>query len=123
MNENHLKETPIPAEAAAAEPASAPENGKEKLSRKERMARWKAAKAARRQELEDYYRYAPWTKRVWNLCLKGPIKGLLTLGIALGLIGVILVNVSSLYESLVIPLIREHYMSIRNRPLSEDQMG
>ncbi len=122
MNENHLKETPIPAEAAAAEPASAPENGKEKLSRKERKARWKAAKAARRQELEDYYRYAPWTKRVWNLCLKGPIKGLLTLGIVLGLIGVILVNVSSLYESLVIPLIREHYMNIRNRPLSEDQI-
>ena len=55
MNENHLKETPIPAEAAAAEPAFAPKNGKEKLSHKERKARWKAAQAARRQELEDYY--------------------------------------------------------------------
>ena len=119
MNENHLNENLNPAEAAA---AAAAKSGKEKLSSGERRKRWKAAKEAKRQELREYYQYAPWTTRVWNLYLKAPIKAVLGLGIVLALIGVLAVNASSLIESLVIPLIREHYMSIRNQPLSENQI-
>ena len=50
---------------------------KEKLTRKERRQRWKAAKKARRDAEKEYYRYAPWGKRVWNLYLKKPILGIL----------------------------------------------
>ena len=50
---------------------------KEKLPRKERRKRWKAAKKARRDAEKEYYRYAPWGKRVWNLYLKKPVLGIL----------------------------------------------
>ena len=42
---------------------------KEKLTRKEKRLRWKEAKRARRQAEKDFYQYAPWFKRVWNLYL------------------------------------------------------
>ena len=39
---------------------------KERLTRKEKRARWKAAKRAKKQEQREYYRYAPWPKKVWK---------------------------------------------------------
>ena len=51
----------------------------EKLTRKERRQRWKAAQKAKKEEKKEYYRYAPWGKRVWNLYLKKPLGILLVI--------------------------------------------
>ena len=45
---------------------------KEKLTRKERRLRWKAARKARREEQKEYYRYAPALIRWWALYLWKP---------------------------------------------------
>ncbi len=52
-----------------------------KLSRKERRKMWKAAKKDRRQQQKEYYRYAPWIRRVWGLYLKVPALILLIIAI------------------------------------------
>ena len=53
----------------------------EKLTRKEKRLRWKEAKRARRQAEKDYYRYAPWLRRVWNLYLKKPCGTIIVLAV------------------------------------------
>ena len=87
---------------------------KEKLSRKERKARWKAAKKARRGAEKDYYRYAPWGTRVWNLYLKKPIAVLLVLAL---LVGLALSNIQGIATAVF-----NHMSSNKDRPLSEEDV-
>ncbi len=90
---------------------------KEKLTRKERRRRWKAAKKAKRNEQKEYYRYAPWGKRVWNLYLKKPLKAImLLLLIALIVVG----SIDVITEYIVAPIFSSYYQSVKDRPLSEE---
>ena len=83
MDENNLNENAVSAGNTGVEQTVAGvKSEREKLTHREKRSRWKAAKKAKRQELKDYYRYAPWLKRVWNLYLKGVFKRLLSLAIA-----------------------------------------
>ena len=91
---------------------------KEKLPYKERRRRWKAAKKARRDEEKEYYRYAPWGKRVWNLYLKKPI-----LSIAGFLLAAVLITVSfSAITELFGTVFMEIYNTTKDNPLSEEDM-
>ncbi|MBO4903279.1 MAG: hypothetical protein J5518_10835 [Lachnospiraceae bacterium] len=54
---------------------------KETLTRKEKRQLWKAAKQERRQSQKEFYRYAPWPRRVWGLYLKVPVAILLVVAI------------------------------------------
>ena len=72
MDENNLNTGSASAETPSVSTPAA--SKKEKLTHKEKRRRWKAAKKAKRQELKDYYQYAPWLKRVWNLYLKGFLR-------------------------------------------------
>ena len=96
MDENNLNNGTAPAK-------------KEKLTRKERRRRWKAAKRAKRQELKDYYQYAPWMKRVWNLYLKGFCKRLLGVAVLLAVVGTLVVSFPMILATVGGPLIREYY--------------
>ena len=96
---------------------------KEKLTHREKRRRWKAAKRAKRQELKDYYQYAPWLKRVWNLYLKGFFKRLLGFVLVLALIGTLVVSAPAIIATVGGPITREHYDRIKNRPLTEDKIG
>ena len=49
---------------------------KEKLPYKERRRLWKEAKKAKRQEQKDFYKYAPWPKRIWELYAKAPVRAI-----------------------------------------------
>ena len=110
MDENNLNNGTAPAK-------------KEKLTRKERRRRWKAAKRAKRQELKDYYQYAPWMKRVWNLYLKGFCKRLLGVAVLLAVVGTLVVSFPMILATVGGPLIREYYDRMKNQPLSEDQIS
>lgn len=92
---------------------------KEKLPRKERRKRWKAAKKARRDEEKEFYRYAPWGKRVWNLYLRKPARTLLILAIIAGLL---LALSDIIVESVVQPLFSEYYMVVKDKPLTEQDI-
>ena len=59
---------------------------KEKLTRKEKRLRWKEAKRARRQAEKDYYQYAPWFKRVWNLYLKKVFVAILVVAVLFSMV-------------------------------------
>lgn len=91
----------------------------EKLTRKEKRLRWKEAKRARRQAEKDYYRYAPWLKRVWNLYLKKPCSVILVLAVIIGLL-------SSLFPAFlsetVVPLLFSASRENMNAPLDEAGM-
>ena len=56
-----------------------------KLTRKERKEKWKALRRERRQAQKEYYKYAPWLVRIWNLYLKKPFCVLLVICIITGL--------------------------------------
>ncbi|MCR5089670.1 MAG: hypothetical protein K6C08_09175 [Oscillospiraceae bacterium] len=92
------------------------EEKSEKLTRRERHRRWKEARRQKWQEKKDYYRYAPWLKRVWNLYLKKPIAVLMVIAI---LSGVLAVNMTSIFESVVVPIMQQYYFSMKDAPLSE----
>ena len=91
----------------------------EKLTRKEKRLRWKEAKRARRQAEKDYYRYAPWLKRVWNLYLKKPCSVILVLAVIIGLL-------SSLFPAFlsetVVPLLFSASHENMDAPLDEAGM-
>ena len=91
----------------------------EKLTRKEKRLRWKEAKRARRQAEKDYYRYAPWLKRVWNLYLKKPCGTIIVLAVIIGLL-------SSLFpaflQETVVPLLYAFNSAIKDSPLDEAGM-
>ena len=91
----------------------------EKLTRKEKRLRWKEAKRARRQAEKDYYRYAPWLKRVWNLYLKKPCGTIIVLAVIIGLL-------SSLFpaflQETVVPLLYAFNSANKNSPLDEAGM-
>ena len=91
----------------------------EKLTRKEKRLRWKEAKRARRQAEKDYYRYAPWLKRVWNLYLKKPCGTIIVLAVIIGLL-------SSLFpaflQETVVPLLYAFNSANKDSPLDEAGM-
>ncbi len=89
----------------------------EKLTRREKRARWKAAKRARKQEIREYYRYAPWPKRVWNLGLKQFLR---TAFVLLLVIGVLAANMQTIFNSVIVPGIQSYFMAQKNKPLTEE---
>ena len=91
---------------------------KEKLTRKEKRARWKAAKRAKKQEIREYYRYAPWPKKVWNLGLKQVLKTVLILAL---IFGVLTANMEVIFREFVAPVMRASIMEQRNKPLTDEQ--
>ncbi|MCR5844722.1 MAG: hypothetical protein K6G66_12310 [Oscillospiraceae bacterium] len=91
---------------------------KERLTRKEKHARWKAAKRARKQEQREYYRYAPWPKKVWNLWLKKVLKVVMVLLI---IAGVVAANMETIFNEIVVPVLQKSIMEQRNKPLTEEQ--
>ena len=113
MNENELNTGAGSAGQAAVPPR------KEKLTRKEKKARWKAAKKAKKEELREYYRYAPPLKRAWNLWLGKTLRVILILMI---IFGVIAANMPAIYSSIVIPAVRQYYEENKNKPLTEEQL-
>ena len=121
MDENNLNTGSASAETPSVSTPAAPK--KEKLTHKEKRRRWKAAKKAKRQELKDYYRYAPWLKRVWNLYLKGFCKRLLGVAVLLAVVGTLVVSFPMILATVGGPLIREYYDRMKNQPLSEDQIS
>lgn len=110
MEENNLNSGTAPAK-------------KEKLTHREKRKRWKAAKKAKRQELKDYYQYAPWLKRVWNLYLKGFFRRLLNLVVLVAVIATLVVSAPSIISGVMGPLIREYYDRVKNQPLTEDKIA
>ena len=90
---------------------------KEKLTRKERRRRWKEAKRAKRAELKEYYRYAPWGKRVWNLYLKKIVNVLLMLTI---LVGLVAVNMGLIMDGVVAPILMDMYDNAAKKPLTQN---
>ena len=90
-----------------------------KLKRRERRKLWKAAKKARREEEKEYYRYAPWGKRVWNLYLKKPVLGVLGLLLAALLI---FASIELIQEEIIDPLFTKYYQSVKDKPLSEKDL-
>ena len=103
MNENEKNAAPAP---------------KERLTRKEKRARWKAAKRAKKQEQREYYRYAPWPKKVWNLWLKKVLK---VVAVLLIVVGVLAANMETICNEIIVPILRTSIMEQRNKPLSEEQ--
>ncbi|MBR4474806.1 MAG: hypothetical protein IKS55_14385 [Oscillospiraceae bacterium] len=101
-----------PEEQAPAKPK------KEKLTRKERRKRWKAAKKARRDAEKEYYRYAPWGKRVWNLYLKKPVSWVF--GVLL--IGVLLIASFGAIADLIGEVFNSVYTSVKDKPLSDEDL-
>ena len=91
---------------------------KEKLTRKERRQRWKAAQKARRDAEKEYYRYAPWGKRVWNLYLKKPILGILGFLLAALVLLVSFSAVSEIFQG----VFSDVYNSVKDKPLSEKDL-
>ena len=91
---------------------------KEKLTRKERRRRWKEAKRAKRAELKEYYRYAPWGRRVWNLYLKKIVNVLLMLTI---LVGLVAVNMDLIIDGVVAPILMDMYDNAAKKPLTPEQ--
>lgn len=92
----------------------------EKLTRKARRLRWKAAKKARREERRkarrEYYRYAPWAVRAWHLHLKKPFA------VILGLAILFLALAEPVQKSIISPLVMEFYFSMKDEPLSEEDI-
>ena len=113
MNENELNTGAGSAGQAAVPPR------KEKLTRKEKKARWKAAKKAKKEEQREYYRYAPPLKRAWNLWLGKTLRVILILMI---IFGVIAANMPAIYSSIVIPAVRQYYEENKNKPLTEEHL-
>ena len=91
---------------------------KEKLTRREKQQRWKAAKKAKKDERKEYYRYAPWWKRVWNLYLKKPLGILLVLAVLGGLAAA---NRDAIITNVVAPILRNHIDKALAKPLTEKQ--
>ena len=105
MDNTENKETLLQAEEESIKPK------KVKLKRKERRKLWKAAKKAKREEEKEYYRYAPWGKRVWNLYLKKPVVGILSFL----LIAVLLVaSFSAIQETIMGPVFQFFYRSTKD---------
>ena len=124
MDENNRNLDATTDAAAAVGTPTVPGKGKkEKLTHKEKRRRWKAAKRAKRQELKDYYQYAPWLKRVWNLYLKGFFKRLLGLVLVLAVIGTLVVSAPAIISAVGGPIIREYYNRVKNQPLTEDKIA
>ncbi len=105
MNENNQNTGSVPAK-------------RERLTRKEKRARWRAAKKARKEEIREYYRYAPWPKKVWNLWLKKLLKTVLIL---LLVVGVVAANLETIFSEIVVPIMRTSLMEQRNKPLTDEQ--
>lgn len=62
-------------------------NTKEKrLSGREKKKRWKEEKRARRAQQREFYRYAPWFTRFWNLYAKKPLTVLLVIVLIAGML-------------------------------------
>ena len=90
---------------------------KEKLTRKERKRRWKAAKKAKRDEQKEYYRYAPWGKRVWNLYIRKPVK---TVSV-LALVALVIAGSFGIIQQYVLgPVFQQYYFLVKDKPLTEE---
>ena len=88
---------------------------KEKLTRKERRLRWKAARKARREEQKEYYRYAPALIRWWALYLWKP---------AVVILAAVILCVA-LFEpvySFAVGILRLYVSGTIDKPLSEEQI-
>ncbi len=114
--ENQEEKQVLPQEEA--QPAQLAKPQKEKLSLKERRKRWKAAKKAKRDAEKEYYRYAPWPTRVWNLYLKKPLIGIVSCLIVLVLVAASFGAISELFSSIFM----EVYQTTKDKPLSEEDM-
>ena len=91
---------------------------KENLTRKEKRLRWKEAKRAKRQAEKDYYQYAPWFKRVWNLYLKKVAIGILVVAV---LFSMVTSSIPMIFEMLG-PLLFSYNEAIKDQPLDEAGM-
>ena len=112
---NEMNEKETPGTAAAGIPLKM-----ERLTPKERRARWKAAKKAKKEQEREYYRYAPPLKRAWNLWLGKTLKVLLILVI---IFGVVAANMETIVNSVVIPAMRAYYNEQKDKPLTEDKIA
>ena len=90
----------------------------EKLTRKERRQRWKAAQKAKKEEKKEYYRYAPWGKRVWNLYVKKPLGILLVIVI---LAALVVSNYQTIINDVAGPMLRKSMLNARLKPLTAEQ--
>lgn len=90
-----------------------------KLTRKERKERWKALRRERRQAQKDYYKYAPWIVRVWNLYLKKPCCVLLVICLITGLcLGPLKEPISDAFSN----LFYDFYFSAKDAEISDEEM-
>ncbi|MBR3174867.1 MAG: hypothetical protein IKF55_03240 [Oscillospiraceae bacterium] len=90
----------------------------EKLTRKERRQRWKAAQKAKKEEKKEYYRYAPWGKRVWNLYVKKPLGILLVIVI---LATLVVSNYQTIINDVAVPMLRKSMLDAMSKPLTAEQ--
>lgn len=93
-------------------------NTNEKLTRRERRKRWKAAKKARRAEQKAYYQYAPWPVRIWNLYLKKPLKVIVIIAVIFGLLGAAVMTALPDLQTDIYYALKE----IRNKPVDKEKI-
>ena len=110
-----------PEENTQAKPAK---QKKEKLSWAERSRRWKKAKAEKRRQEHEYYRYAPWFVKAWHFWLRKTLIVLLVLGIAGAVFGPQLISnalVSYITEARTRPLTDKERAEIPNLSPMDEQ--
>ena len=89
-----------------------------KLTRKERKQKWKALKRERRQAQKDYFKYAPWIVRIWNLYLKKPFCVLLVICIIAGIcLGPLIESITDITEDLTM----DYYFSAKDAEISDKE--
>lgn len=89
-----------------------------KLTRKERKEKWKAAKSERRREQKEFYKYAPKIVRIWNLYLKKPFCVLLVICIIAGLLlGPLSQPISDIFSQAAM----DYYFSAKDAELTDEQ--
>ncbi|MCR5656155.1 MAG: hypothetical protein K6G06_01720 [Butyrivibrio sp.] len=91
---------------------------KEKISYKERRRLWKEAKKARRNEQKEFYRFAPWYKKIWELYLKAPARAIAIIAI---LAVLLFVNRQAIYNLFMDTMV-SYYLATytRKTPTDED---
>ena len=94
-----------PAESAPAKPV------KEKLTWAERRRRWQAAKAEKRRQEREYYRYAPWPIKAWHYWLRTTLIVLALAGVFFALFG----------QQMLGSMLSDYIQELRTKPLTDKQ--
>ena len=111
MENDNRKTTPVesaqtaPAESAPAKPV------KEKLTWAERRRRWQAAKAEKRRQEREYYRYAPWPIKAWHYWLRTTLIVLALVGVFFAVFG----------QQMLGSMLSDYIQEIRTKPLTDKQ--